>query len=176
MSDGGVTVQNGAKSSLVVEIKEKQYSDPILLELKGAVHQQRVEVLSQGGDGMLRYQGRLCVPNVGLPRTRRHYDSIWVIVDRATKSSRFLAVKATDLMEDYAKLYINEIEGLGTQVNLSTTYHPQTDGQAERTIQTLEEMLRACVIDFKGSWKTQLILTKQNFQIFILSKNDYFQL
>ena len=270
ISDGGVTVQNGAESSLVVEVKEKQDSDPILLELKGAVRNQRVEVFSQGGDGVLRYQGRLCVPDVGelrqhilaeahnsrysihpgatkmyrdlrevywwngmkrdiadfvakcpncqqvkvehqkpggmtqeidiptwkwevinmdfitgLPRTRRQHDSIWVIVDRVTKSSRFLAVKTTDSAEDYAKLYINEIvrlhgvplsiisdrgpqftshfwksfqKGLGTQVNLSTTFHPQTDGQAERTIQTLEDMLRACVIDFKGSWDDHLPL------------------
>ena len=86
-----------------------------------------------------------------LPRTRRQHDSIWVIVDRMTKSSRFLAVKTTYLVEDYAKVYINEIvrfhgvplsiisdrgpqftshfwksfqKGLGTQVNLSTTFHP----------------------------------------------------
>ncbi|WMV45984.1 hypothetical protein MTR67_039369 [Solanum verrucosum] len=51
ISDGGVTVQNGAESSLVVEVKEMQDSDPILLELKGAVHNKRVEVFSQGGDG-----------------------------------------------------------------------------------------------------------------------------
>ena len=43
-------------------------------------------------------------------------------------------------------------KGLGTQVNLNTTFHPQMDGQVERTIQTLEDMLRDCVIDFKGSW------------------------
>ena len=48
ISDNGVTVQNGAESSLVVEVMEKQESDPILLELKGAVNNQRVEVLSQG--------------------------------------------------------------------------------------------------------------------------------
>ena len=41
---------------------------------------------------------------------------------------------------------------LGTQVKLSTSFHPQIDGQAERTIQTLEDMLRVCVIDFRGSW------------------------
>ena len=59
--DNGVTVQNRAESSLEVEVKKKQDSDQILLELKGAVHYQRVEVFSQGGDGVLCYQGRLCV-------------------------------------------------------------------------------------------------------------------
>ncbi|WMV09508.1 hypothetical protein MTR67_002893 [Solanum verrucosum] len=49
-------------------------------------------------------------------------------------------------------------KGLGTQVNLSTTFNPQTDGQAERTIQTLEDILRACVIDSKGSWDDHLPL------------------
>ncbi|WMV59104.1 hypothetical protein MTR67_052489 [Solanum verrucosum] len=158
ISYGGVTIQNGSESSLVAEVKEKQDSDPILLQLKGAVHQQRVEVFSQGRDGVLRYKGRLCVSKVGLPRTHRQHDSIWVIVDRVTKFARFLAVKTTNSAEDYAKLYINEIKGLGTQVNLSTSFHPQTDSQAERTIQTLEDILRACVIDFKGIWDDHLPL------------------
>ena len=64
ISDIGVTFQNGAELSSVVEIKENQDSDPIMLEIKGAVHNQRVEVLSQRGDGVLRYQGRLCVLDV----------------------------------------------------------------------------------------------------------------
>ncbi|XP_070009934.1 uncharacterized protein [Nicotiana sylvestris] len=115
----------------------------------------------------------------GWPRTPRKFDSIWVIVDRLTKLAHFLPVKSTDTAEQYAQLYIKEIvrlhgtpvsiisdrggqftanfwkkfqQGLGTQVNLSTTFHPQTDGQAEQTIQTLEDMLRACTLDFKGSW------------------------
>ena len=121
----------------------------------------------------------------GLPRTCRQHDSIWVIVGRMTKSSCFLAVKATYSAEDYARLYINEIvilhgvplsiisdrdphftshfwksfqKGLGTHVNLSTTFHPQTDGQTEHTIKTLEDMFRACVIDFKGIWDDHLPL------------------
>ena len=120
-----------------------------------------------------------------LPHTRRQHDSIWVIVDRMTKSSRFFAVKTTYLAEDYAKIYLTEIvtihgvplyiildrghqltshfwksfqKGLGTQVNLSTTFHPQTDGYAERTIQTLEDMLSACVIYFKDIWGDHLPL------------------
>nr|XP_009769407.1 PREDICTED: uncharacterized protein LOC104220269 [Nicotiana sylvestris] len=115
---------------------------------------------------------------IGLPRSFRKHDSIWVIVDRLTKSAHFLPVKTTDSAEDYAKLYIKEIfrlhgtplsiisdrdaqftanfwkyfqKGLGTRVNLSTAFHPHIDGQAERTIQTHEDMLRGCVNDFKVS-------------------------
>ncbi|WMV14119.1 hypothetical protein MTR67_007504 [Solanum verrucosum] len=121
----------------------------------------------------------------GLPRSCRQHDPIWVIVDRMTKSAHCLPVKTTHTTEDYTKLYIQEVlrlhgvlvsiisdrcvqftaqfwksfqKGLGAKVNLSTTFHPQTDGQAERTIQTLEDMLRACVIDFKGNWDDHLPL------------------
>ncbi|KAH0775071.1 hypothetical protein KY290_012208 [Solanum tuberosum] len=215
---GEIVVTNGAESSLVSEVKEKQDQDPILLDMKANVQKQRVLAFEQGGDGVLKYQGRLCVPMVdelqerimeeahssrysihpgstklyrdlreiywwnvmkkdiaefvtqcpncqqvkvehqrpgglaqsielpewkweminmdfitGLPRSRKQHDSIWVIVDRMTKSAHFLPVKTTNSTEDYAKLYIQEV----------------TDGQVERTIQTLEDMLRACVIDFK---------------------------
>ena len=49
---------------------------------------------------------------------------------------------------------------LGTRLHFSTAFHPQTDGQSERPIQTLEDMLRACVMEFKGSWDTHLALTE----------------
>ena len=65
ISNSGVIFQSGAESSFIVEVKEKKDNDPIFLEHKGAVHSHRVEVFSQGGDGVLRYQGRLCVPDVG---------------------------------------------------------------------------------------------------------------
>jgi len=54
-------------------------------------------------------------------------------------------------------------KSLGTQLNLSTAYHPQTDGQSERTIQTLEDMLRTCVLDFSGSWDSHLPLIEFSY-------------
>ena len=122
---------------------------------------------------------------VGLPRTQRGNDAIWVIVDRLTKSTHFIPMCTSDSVEHLAELYIREIvrlhgvlvtivldrdphfttrlwqshrEALGTKLTFSTAYHPQTDGQSERTIHILENMLRACVLDFKRSWERQLPL------------------
>ncbi|KAM2869733.1 hypothetical protein FF1_017608 [Malus domestica] len=75
-----------------------------------------------------------------LPRTRNGFDGIWVIVDRLTKSAHFIP------------------EALGTKLLYSTAYHPQTDGQSERTIQTLEDMLRSSVLQFGDSWHDRLDL------------------
>nr|GFA60542.1 hypothetical protein [Tanacetum cinerariifolium] len=54
-------------------------------------------------------------------------------------------------------------EALGTRLDMSTAYHPETDGQSERTIQTMEDMLRACVIDFGGSWDRHLPLVEFSY-------------
>ncbi|WMV29938.1 hypothetical protein MTR67_023323 [Solanum verrucosum] len=97
---------------------------------------------------------------VGLPRTRRQHDSIWVIVDRLTKSAHFLPVKVSYSVEDYVKLYIKEIVKLNGAPLLIIS---DRDGQAERTIQTLEDMLRACVIDFKGNWDDHLPLVEFSY-------------
>ena len=51
-------------------------------------------------------------------------------------------------------------QSLGTELRLSSAYHPQTDGQTERTNQTLEDMLRMCVLDFQGNWETYLPLAE----------------
>ncbi|WMV58267.1 hypothetical protein MTR67_051652 [Solanum verrucosum] len=92
-----------------------------------------------------------------LPRSRRQHDSIWVIVDRMTKSAHFLSIKTTHLAEDYAKFYIQEV----------------TDGQAERAIQTLEDMLRACVIDFKDNWDDHLSRLESTPLTWPALKNHY---
>ncbi|GJU58907.1 putative reverse transcriptase domain-containing protein [Tanacetum coccineum] len=101
------------------------------------------------------------------PRSSSGYDVIWVIVDRLTKSAYFLAICEDYKTEKLARIYINEIvaimEALGTKLHMSTAYHPETDDQSERTIQTLEDMLRACVMDFGGSWDTHLLLVEFSY-------------
>ncbi|GKA09355.1 putative reverse transcriptase domain-containing protein [Tanacetum coccineum] len=93
-----------------------------------------------------------------LPRTRSGHDAIWVIVERQTKSGHFLAIR-----EDYKwKVRQSQQKALGTQLDLSTAYHPQTNGQSERTIQILEDMFRACAMDFGGNWDTHLPLETTN--------------
>ena len=127
---------------------------------------------------------------VGLPKTVGQHDSIWVIVDRYTKSAHFLPVRTTYTVDQYADLYVRDImrlhgaprsivsdrdptftskfwgslqKAMGTKLKFSTAYHPQTDGQSERTIQILEDMLRACVLDFGGSWSKYLPLIEFSY-------------
>jgi IS30 family transposase len=120
--------------------------------------------------------GRYCMDFiVGLPRTTNGYDSIWVIVDRLTKIAHFLPVRAKYTVATYAALYIVRIhslhgvpktivpdrgsqfvskfweelhKSLGTKLLHSSAYHPQTSGQTGRVKQILEDMLRACVLEF----------------------------
>ncbi|GJX45970.1 putative reverse transcriptase domain-containing protein [Tanacetum coccineum] len=86
-----------------------------------------------------------------LPRTSSGHDSIWVIVNRRTKTAPFLAIR-----EDYKTGKVDKIKVLGTQLDLSNAYHSQTDGQSECTIKILEDMLRACALEFSGNWDTHL--------------------
>ncbi|GKC96100.1 reverse transcriptase domain-containing protein [Tanacetum coccineum] len=84
-----------------------------------------------------------------LPKTSTGQDTIWVILDRLTESAHFLPMKEINSMEKFTShLWQSLQKALGMQLDMSTVYHPQTDCQSERTIQTLEDMLRAYVIDF----------------------------
>ena len=115
---------------------------------------------------------------VDLSCTQTNHDAIWVIVDQLAKSAHFLSIRNTFSLEILAKLYINEIvkfhgvsvsimsnqdprftsqlwprlrKALDTTLHFSTAFHPRTNGQFERTIQTLEDMLRTSVLEFKNS-------------------------
>ncbi|KAJ9564698.1 hypothetical protein OSB04_000664 [Centaurea solstitialis] len=98
-----------------------------------------------------------------LPRTLRKHDAIWVVVDRLTKSAHFIAIREASSLEVLADIYSRFHEELGTKLQFSTAFHPQTDGQSERTIRTLEDMLRACVLDFGGSWESHLPLVEFSY-------------
>ncbi|GKG11149.1 reverse transcriptase domain-containing protein, partial [Tanacetum coccineum] len=110
-----------------------------------------------------------------LPKSSQGYDTIWVIVDQLTKSAIFVPIRETDPMDKLARMYLKEFvtrhgipisiicnrdlrfasnfwrslqNALGTNLDMSNAYHPQIDGQSERTIQTLEDMLRVvCLCD-----------------------------
>ena len=124
---------------------------------------------------------------VGLPLIGRKHDSIWVVVDQLMKSAHFLPVRIDYSLDKLTELYIEDIvrlhgipvsiisdrdlrftsrfwgklqEALGTQLNFSMAFHPQTDGQSKRVIQVLEDMLRSCVIDYEGSWDRHIPLVK----------------
>ncbi|GJR37841.1 putative reverse transcriptase domain-containing protein [Tanacetum coccineum] len=90
------------------------------------------------------------------------YDTIWVIFDRLTKFAIFIPMRETVPMEKLARMYLKE-KALGTNLDMSTAYHPQTDGQSERTIQTLEDMLRACMINFGKGWVNHLPLVEFSY-------------
>ncbi|GJT19212.1 putative nucleotidyltransferase, ribonuclease H [Tanacetum coccineum] len=90
------------------------------------------------------------------------YDTIWVIVDRLTKSTIFVPMRETDLMDTLTRIYLKE-NALGTSLDMSTAYHPQTDRQSKRNIQTLEDMLRACAIDFGKGWVNHLPLVEFSY-------------
>nr|GEY70456.1 reverse transcriptase domain-containing protein [Tanacetum cinerariifolium] len=125
-----------------------------------------------------------------LPRTQSGNDTIWVIIDRLTKSAHFLPMRETNPMDKLTRLYLKDVvtrheipvliiydrdprfalnflrlfqKAMGTRLDMSTAYHPQTNGQNERSIQTLEDMLHACVIDFRNGWKRHLLLIKFSY-------------
>jgi hypothetical protein len=123
----------------------------------------------------------------GLPKRKRGRGVVWIIVDRLTKSTLFLLMKTTDSVNKLAKLYVNGMvrlhgvpisiffdrdprftsrlwpnvqQALRTRLNLSTTYHPQTDGQSERTIHVLEDLLMACILEIGSNWEDHLPLVE----------------
>jgi transposase InsO family protein len=127
---------------------------------------------------------------VGLPRTAKGYDSIWVIVDRLTKIAHFLPVRVKYTEATYAELYIACIlslhgvpktivsdrgpqfvskfweelhKALDTKLLHSSAYHPQTSGQTERVNQILEDMLQACALEFPQKWDECLPLAEFSY-------------
>ena len=120
-----------------------------------------------------------------LSKTKQGYNVIWVVVDWLSKTDHFIPGKSTYRVDRWSQLYIKEIvclhgvpvsivpdwdtrftsqfceslqKALGTQLRFSTAFHPQTDGWTKRLSHMLEDILRACVIDFSGCWDEHLPL------------------
>jgi len=125
-----------------------------------------------------------------LPRSSKGHNAIWVIVDRLIKCAHFIPFRVGQSTETLAERYMQEIiklhrvlvsimsdrdtrflsnfwqslqTSLGSKLKFNTAYHPQIEGQSERTIQILENMLRACVLDFKESWEDHLHLVEFSY-------------
>ncbi|GJT72384.1 putative reverse transcriptase domain-containing protein [Tanacetum coccineum] len=155
-----------------------------------AEHQKPSELLHQPAIPVWKWEKIMMDFVEKLPRTSRGHDSIWVIVDQLTKFAHFLLIREYYKLDKLVELYINEIlsrhgvpisiisdrdsqftscfwrllqKAFGTQLDISTAYHPQTDGQSERMIQTMEDILRACEIDLEGSWDTHLPLVEFSY-------------
>ena len=117
---------------------------------------------------------------IGLPATQKGHNGVWVVMDRLTKTTHFLPFNTKWSIAKLARCYVREVvrlhgvpssivsdkaarftsrfwqsfqEAMGTELQMSSAYHPQMDGQSERTIQILEDMLRACCMDWGGSWE-----------------------
>ncbi|GJW41703.1 putative reverse transcriptase domain-containing protein [Tanacetum coccineum] len=211
VKDMNMTLQSSIKDRILAAQKEA-------VDESTGLQKGLDEMIGQRSDGTLYYLDRIWVPLKGDVRTlimdeahkskysihpgadKMYYDlkdrtssgheTIWVIVDRLTKSAHFLHMREDYKMDRLARLYLNEIvarhgvpisiisnrdsrftsrfwqsmqEALETCLDMSTAYHPQTDVQSERTIQTLEDMLRACVLDFGVSWDVHLPLVEFSY-------------
>ncbi|XP_055960122.1 uncharacterized protein LOC130014968 [Mercurialis annua] len=168
-------IENGAllatlkvRPILIKRIRDTQNQNEKLVKFRGEVQQDNKNEFNVSDDGTLLYKGRLCVPNIDILKRE---------IIKLKQSTNIQQVNYP--LDKLAEIYTREIvrlhgvpysivydkdprftsrfwqslqHPLGTKLKFSTSFYPQTDGQSERTIQTLEDMLRACMIEFQGSW------------------------
>nr|GEY52646.1 putative reverse transcriptase domain-containing protein [Tanacetum cinerariifolium] len=193
---GAVLMQREKTEAKKPENLKKEDVGGMLIENSKYPKKFRKEKLESHTDGTLCLNKRSYLSCYGdlraliMHETSSGYDTIWVIMDRLTKSAHFLPMREDDSMDKLTKLYLKEVvtrhgipisiifdrdprfasnfwrafqKALCTRLDMSTAYHPKTDGQSERTIQTLEDMLRACVIDFGKGWERHLPLVEFSY-------------
>ncbi|XP_057538063.1 uncharacterized protein LOC130815591 [Amaranthus tricolor] len=171
------------RPSFFEEILNSQDKDPKLLKLKEQTREGKAEGFFD--DIFMDFV-------VVLPRTKAGNDALWVIVDRLTKSTRFIPMNCCWKMEQLARAYIKYVVrfhgvprtivsdrdtrylslfwqtlqlAMGTTLLYSTSFHPQTDGQTERKYQILEDMLRAIAMEWQGSWNEHLDLMTEKVKL-----------
>ncbi|KAG8481233.1 hypothetical protein CXB51_025993 [Gossypium anomalum] len=182
--DSSILAEIRARPMFLQEISEAQKYDQDLLAKRRQCEADTGSDFRIGSDG--------------LPLTPGKKDAIWVIVDRLTKSAHFIPVRMDYSLNKLAELYVREIvrlhgisfvildrdprftsrfwqklqDALGTKLNFNTAFHPQTDGQSERVIQILEDMLRCCVLEFQGSWERYLLLENQIYGVDLIKETE----
>ncbi|XP_022889124.1 uncharacterized protein LOC111404565 [Olea europaea var. sylvestris] len=169
---GAVLAHFHVRHTLIDKVIEAQAQDLTMRTLKEEVSVGlRTDYVIRNDGALAMGNNRLCVTDIpelkkeileeahssayaihpgSIKMYRTLKDHYWWL-DRLTKTAKFLPIKATYTLNKLAKLYVDEIEAVGTKLHFSTAFHPPTDGRSEQTIQTLEDMLRACVLELKGS-------------------------
>ncbi|GJY75581.1 putative reverse transcriptase domain-containing protein [Tanacetum coccineum] len=175
LTQKGVKFYSGDKQEAAFQLlKQMLCSAPILLFAKGA-----------GGSAFegLKTEARK-------PENIKNGDVKGMLVENSKYPEKYRTERETNPMEKLARMYLKEVvtrhgipvsiiydrdprfasnfwrslqKALGTNLNMSISYHPQTDGQSERTIQTLEDMLRACAIDFGKGWVNHFPLVEFSY-------------
>nr|GEX08418.1 putative reverse transcriptase domain-containing protein [Tanacetum cinerariifolium] len=179
--DCEIRYHTGKANVVAAALSKKEWNKPLrqenlksedvggmLIENSKDLEKSRKEKLESCADKTLCLNNRSWLPCYGIPQwkwdnitmdivtklpsTQSRNDTIWVIVDQLTKSAYFLLMKESDPMDKSFQ------KAMGTQLDMSTAYHPQTDRQSKRTIQTLKDMSRAYMIDFGNGWERHLTL------------------
>ncbi|GJU37908.1 putative reverse transcriptase domain-containing protein [Tanacetum coccineum] len=146
----------GMKKDIVV------YVSKCLNCLKVKVEHQRLSDLLQQPEILEWKWKRIAMDFVtNLPRTSSGHDTIWVII--VARHGVPISIRSDCDSRFTSRFWQSMQEALATRLDMSMAYHPQTDGQSERTIQTLEDMLRAWVLDFGGSWDVHLLLVEFSY-------------
>nr|GEU82334.1 retrotransposon protein, putative, Ty3-gypsy subclass [Tanacetum cinerariifolium] len=155
-----MTLQSSIKDKILAAQEEASHESTRLQKGLDEMIERRVKAEHQRPSGLLQ---QLKIPEwkwemiamdfvTKLPRSSSGHDTIWVIMDRLTKSAYFLPMREDYKMDRLVRLYLNEIFA-----------KHGTDGQSEHIIQTLEDMLRACILDFGGSWGVHLPLVEFSY-------------
>ncbi|KAA3481597.1 reverse transcriptase [Gossypium australe] len=184
--DESLLIELQVKPTWIDHIKGKLMGDNLLVLQFHQIENRDTADFRINNDEILCFRGQICVPNdedlrqsilrevhialmlLGYLLTPTKKDSVWVVVDRLTKSSHFIPIRTDFSLQKLAKqdprftsrFWKKLHEALGSRLDFSTAFHSQTDGQSERMIQVLEDMLRSYVIDLQGSWEEYLSLAE----------------
>ncbi|WMV19197.1 hypothetical protein MTR67_012582 [Solanum verrucosum] len=186
---GGVLASIEVRATFIEEIKAKQFEDENLEELRKKTMIGKTQGTTLDAEGMKKDISKFVAKYQNCQKVKYEHQRP-AVVDRLTRLAHFILIRIYYNAEQLAKVYVKEIvrlhgvpfsiisdrgtqstskfwrklhDELGTQLTFSTTFHPQMDGQSERTIQVLKDMLRACVIDFGGHWNKFLPLCEFSY-------------